>query len=564
MEDWRPISLCTVAVKIITKILAMRLQPILDQIISPFHSAFIKGRIISDNIVVAHEISHYMRSRRDDKNFYASIKVDMSKAYDRVEWMFLERLLLKLGFEDKWVARVMLCVNSVSYQVKVNDKLSTRIMPGRGLRQGDPLSPYLFLLCTELLNFKMEQVAGRKKISGIQIYRKAPTITHLLFADDSIFFVKADRDEVSSLKDVFSQYEGVSGQRINFEKSEVCFSHNTPADVRREISNLLRMPQVHCHSKYLGLPLVVGQRKSENFKCVIEKIWRKVKDWKSKLSAAGREVLVKAVIQAIPVYMMAVYQFPKKVISELSKMIQQFWWAKKGNKGISWLSQNILQKKKCEGGLGFKNLSIFNEAILMKIAWRMCIENWGLARPGFDPADWLWSCLASCSAEDSRTLLVAAWVCWKNRNRVWHGLDSWSAQFAGIVSRSLLSLSGFLFCPRPWENSSLEAGWSPPEDDCIKINSDGAWNGIANKASIGIVARDHLGTVLWAWADQEDHCFCAGEVEGRALLRGLEMANKFKASNARFEVDMMLWRCTRLSRSVKEWAIGAYRGFFLL
>ncbi|KAL9680897.1 hypothetical protein QQ045_012678 [Rhodiola kirilowii] len=187
-----------------------------------------------------------------------------------------------------------MCVSTISYQVKVNDKISSLIKPGKGLRQGDPLSPYLFLFCTELLNVKLHQAVLRQRISGVQ----------------------AGKEEVRSLKFILSQYENISGQRINFEKSE---------------------------------------------------IWKKVQDWKSKLlSAAGREVLVKAVIQAIPVYMMSVYQFPKKVILDLSKLIQQFWWAKNGNRGISWLSQNTMQRKKCEGGLGFKDLSTFNEAILMK------------------------------------------------------------------------------------------------------------------------------------------------------------------------------------------------------
>ncbi|CAM8914180.1 unnamed protein product [Rhodiola kirilowii] len=724
MEDWRPISLCTVAMKIITKILAMRLQLILDQVISPSQSAFIKGRVISDNVVVAHEISHYLKSRNDDKNFYASIKVDMSKAYDRVEWLFLERLLLKLGFADKWVSRVMLCVNSVSYQVKVNNKLSKVIKPERGLRQGDPLSPYLFLFCTELLNFKLQKALANRIISGIQICRKAPIVTHLLFADDSIFFVRAEKEEINCLKNVLRQYEGVSGQRINFEKSEVCFSRNTPADVRWQVCNSFCIRQVPCHSRYLGMPLVVGQRKTEVFKSIVEKIWRKVKDWKSRLlSAAGREVLVKAVIQAMPIYMMSVYHFPKKVIADISMMVQQFWWAKKGSKSISWLSQNILQKKKCEGGIGFKDLGIFNEALLMKIAWRVAkfphllmskvlsakycgggnimnarlgsnpshgwrgvmrrmnvflgaiwwedngetcrwryssdgvfsvksayevlkvtksvgvemmgeqsdmtkihrfwdriwgckIPNkvkvfgwrlfhnalpdaWNLRRRGIimdgrckicgynresalhvvrdcwwarvvfremgvdpssfvrsgnDPADWLWSCLLSSSEEDCRKLLVMAWVCWKNRNRVWHGLDCWNVKVAGLISRSMLAYTDLHFCPRPMDNFNMDGSWIPPDAGCIKINSDGSWDSLARRAGIGIAARDHLGIVLWTWADQEDRCFCASEVEGRALLRGMELANKLKAERAVFEVDSLeVYKAVTMGKGVEEW-----------
>ncbi|KAL9689367.1 hypothetical protein QQ045_009751 [Rhodiola kirilowii] len=171
------------------KIIAMTLQPLLNQVITIFQSAFIKGRIIMDNFVVAHEIANFLQKDSDPHNYYASVKVDMSKACNRVEWIFLllQKLLLRMGFADRWVDRVMKCVTSVSYQVRVNDNISNVIIPSRGLRQGDPLSPYLFLFCTELLSAKMQRVVSMKLISGIKICRKAPTVTHLFFADDSFF-----------------------------------------------------------------------------------------------------------------------------------------------------------------------------------------------------------------------------------------------------------------------------------------------------------------------------------------------------------------------------------------
>ncbi|KAL9665225.1 hypothetical protein QQ045_020638 [Rhodiola kirilowii] len=278
VEDWRPISLCTVAIKIITKIIVSRLQPILKEIISPVQSAFIKGRIISDNFIVAHKLSSFMKLCRDDRNFFASVKVDMSKAYDRVEWCFLENLLHKMGFADLWVNRVMSCVKSVSYQIKVNDSISKVFRPSRGLRQGDPLSPYMFLLCTEFLNAKIVEGVSRNLISGISICRRAPVISHLFFADDSIFFLMDDPDEAQNLKRLLHQYESALGQRINFEKSEVCFSKNTPADIRVTVCEALGVPQVGAHSRYLGLPLIVGQKKSDICREIVEKIWRKVRD----------------------------------------------------------------------------------------------------------------------------------------------------------------------------------------------------------------------------------------------------------------------------------------------
>ncbi|KAL9677780.1 hypothetical protein QQ045_015616 [Rhodiola kirilowii] len=281
----------------------------------------------------------------------------MSKAYDRVEWSFLENIMKKMGFADKWVDRVMRCVCSVSYVVKVNDHLSGEFRLERGLRQGDPLSPYLFLLCREVLSAKVSSGLLKGDLSGVKI-------------NDSIFFIKATANEPQNLKRILTFYEDISGQRINFDKSEISFSENTPADIRSEIIRILDVVQVPCYSRYLGFSLVMGQRKTEVFRCIVEKAWKKINDWKYKmLSAAGREVLIKAVIQSLPVYMMSVYRFPEKCLQEVTKLISQFWWDKKDkNKGTSWIKHEILQKKKkLDGSLGFRDVR--GSAVDCKI-WR--------------------------------------------------------------------------------------------------------------------------------------------------------------------------------------------------
>lgn len=197
---FRPISLCNVLYKIASKVLANRLKPFLPGLVSEFQSAFVPGRLITDSALVAYECLHSIKKQHSMKPFFA-LKVDMMKAYDRVEWSFLHGCLLKLGFADSWIQTVMRCVTSVRNAVKINGQLTNPVTPSRGLRQGDPISPYLFLLCTEGLAGMLQKKESMGVVQGIKNGRLGPPISHLLFADDSIFFSRSDLRSVQGLKD---------------------------------------------------------------------------------------------------------------------------------------------------------------------------------------------------------------------------------------------------------------------------------------------------------------------------------------------------------------------------
>ena len=193
VTDYRPIALCNVYYKIISKILTKRLQPLLTEIISETQSAFVPGRAIADNVLITHEVLHYLQTSKAEQRVSMAVKTDMSKAYDRLEWEFIQLVLERLGFHHRWISWIMECVSSVTYAFLINGSPRGRVKPSRGIRQGDPLSPYIFILCSEVLSGLCNRAQEAGRLTGIRVANESPRINHLLFADDTMFFLKADQ-----------------------------------------------------------------------------------------------------------------------------------------------------------------------------------------------------------------------------------------------------------------------------------------------------------------------------------------------------------------------------------
>ena len=220
-----------------------------------------------------------------------AIKLDMSKAYDRVEWGYLEAVMRKMGFDEKWIQLMMICITTVSYSILINGEPKGMINPTRGIRQGDPLSPFLFLLCTEGLNGLIVQAANRGDIKGFALCRNGLRLTHLLFADDSLLFCRATNQERSNILEILEVYGRCSGQQINRNKTTIFFSKLTFEEKREHIKQVLGVPEIKQYEKYLGLPSFVERQKKASFEFIKEKVWRKLQGWEEKLlSQAGREV----------------------------------------------------------------------------------------------------------------------------------------------------------------------------------------------------------------------------------------------------------------------------------
>uniref|UniRef100_A0A2N9GNM8 Reverse transcriptase domain-containing protein n=1 Tax=Fagus sylvatica TaxID=28930 RepID=A0A2N9GNM8_FAGSY len=265
-----------------------------------------------DNVAVAYELMHTMRSKRKGKIGYMAMKLDMSKAYDRVEWAFLKAAMLKMGFAQRWVDLVMECVSTPTYSVLINGVPQGYIHPSRGVRQGDPLSPYIFLICAEGLSSLIRKAELAGLIHGISASRYGPKISHLFFADDSLLLSRASVAEVQHISSILEAYEQASGQKINKTKTSLYFSPNTPATTRTEICSILGVSAHAPNEKYLGLPVMIGKSKTRTFNELKERVTKKLVGWKEKtLSSAGREILIKAVVQAIPSYTMSCFKLPR-------------------------------------------------------------------------------------------------------------------------------------------------------------------------------------------------------------------------------------------------------------
>jgi hypothetical protein len=266
----------------------------------------------------------------------------MMKAYDRVEWNYLRAIMLKLGFQERWLNIIMGMVTSVSFSVLLNGQKLEKFTPSHGIRQGDPISPYLFLLAAEGLSCLLKSRVQSSSLGGIQVATSAPPVNHLLFAGDSLLFFKANTEGAEEVSLLLETYAKASGQRVNKDKSSIFFSKGCPEVVRTAVKNVLNIPNEQLNEKYLGMPSDVGSSKNGAFKYLKDRLWAKIQGWMEKLlSSAGKEVLIKSIAQAIRVYSMYVGDRCMKTKTKILRITQDLYMEMYAGRASTYLCRSL-------------------------------------------------------------------------------------------------------------------------------------------------------------------------------------------------------------------------------
>ncbi|RHN60029.1 putative RNA-directed DNA polymerase [Medicago truncatula] len=402
LNDFRPILLVNCMYKILSKVLANRLRSVIGSVVSDVQSAFIKGRQILDGILVANEVVDDARKRKKDLLLF---KVDFEKAYDSVDWNYLEEVMVKMGFPNLWRKWIKECVGTARASVLVNGSPTDELSLHRGLRQGDPLSPFLFLLAAEGFHVLMEALVVNNLFNGYKVgSHDVLGVSHLQFANDTIILCDKSWANIRALRAILLLFQELSGLKVNFSKS-LLVGINVHGSLLAETATVLNCKVGSIPFLYLGLPIGGNASRLVFWKPLINRINSRLSSWKSKhLSLGGRLVLLKSVLSSMPVYALSFFKAPSGEV----------------------------------GGLGVRRIKEFNLALLGKWCWRVLTER-----------DSLWFRVLA-----ARNGVEGGYLCSGGRNESvwWRSIGALRSEgwFRYHVSRSLGDGSSVLFWTDVW------------------------------------------------------------------------------------------------------------------
>lgn len=369
MKDYRPISCCNVLYKVISKIIANRLKATLPQCISHNQSAFVKDRLLVENLLLATEI--VKDYHRDDITPRCAMQIDIAKAFDSVHWEFLLNTLRALNIPETFIHWIKLCVCTASFSVQVNGELAGYFQSKRGLRQGCALSPYLFVICMNVLSRMIDRAAESKHI-GYHPRCQNILLTHLCFADDLMVFTDGSRRSIEGVIQIFDDFAAKSGLKISLEKSTLFFAGTAEED-QRDILGCFPFTSGNLPVRYLGLPLLTKRMSVQDYLPLVEKVRKRMKSWTGRfLSHAGRLQLIKSVITSLTNFWMQAFRLPSSCLKDIERLCSAFLWSgpelNTSKAKVSW--EDVCLPKE-EGGLGLRPLKEMNTVHSLKLIWRI-------------------------------------------------------------------------------------------------------------------------------------------------------------------------------------------------
>lgn len=319
IKDFKPISFLHSISKIISKVLANRLQPKMTNLISSMQSGFITKRSITENFLLASELVQCALKR---KKPILVLKLDFHKAFDTVNWKCNIQTLQHRGFDNKWIHWIRTILSSGKTQVLVNGEVGDQISFKRGVRQEDPLSPYLFILVADIFQQELQRAHTDGLIlHPLDIEETPPT---LQYADDTIILLKGTAQQAIVLKELLDSFVLFSGLKINYHKSTLVPIHMSQQEATSAASTL-QCPISSLPCNYLGLPLSTSKISHCLLQPIIDKIDRRLAGWMpGLLSWGGRVIMINSVLSAIPTFYMSCIKWPKRSIEAIDKIRRAF------------------------------------------------------------------------------------------------------------------------------------------------------------------------------------------------------------------------------------------------
>lgn len=282
-----------------------------------------EGRQILDNIIQAHEVVHSLKT---NKKVGMIIQLDIAKAYDKISWSYIREVLKAYGFDHNWIRWVVALVTTASCSILLNGSPSRTFKPSRGLRQRDPLSPFLFILMMEGLGRVIISAKEEGRIQGLRLTPNGDTLTHQQFVDDTMLQGTPTVKEAKSFKQILFDLTMAAGTEVILTKSKV-FVFNTDISIQRNLSRILGFQRDNLPSKYLGIPLTDKPLRKDVWECIINKLKDKFIKWTIRSqNLVGRLVLTKVVLQTIPIYMLTALLAPTRVLQQIRNIQRDFLW----------------------------------------------------------------------------------------------------------------------------------------------------------------------------------------------------------------------------------------------